>query len=486
MEPTQHIAETTQPDRADLQVINQSVRWVAALRLVGALTLGVATLVIAVPDCLAQGQEVIAGIGSPQEVQMVSGLQYATLLMGSNGQAQMVIDLTAPALPRATQRPAMSVALVIDRSGSMAGDKMGNAISAAASFIQNLSDGDVVAIYAYDDVVDQLAPPTPVNAATRPGLLAAVGQLFPRGSTNLHGGLMAGVAALSRPGAERPLRRVILISDGLANVGPSSPIQLGQAAANASYSGISVTAIGVGLDYDEAVLGALAVRSGGRFYHLQEPGQMAIILQSELEALTQTVARGLSIELIPAPGVQVLDATGADVVRNGRRVQLRLGDMLGGQSRAVVVDLRLPTAGGPERQAAQLIMSYQAASSGANREASDQVIYQISRSPASVQASVTPRYALLVERHQAALAQQRAAEMLGRGESDGAGNVLQAQAQQLRRRARAIGGAEGQEMEQEAQRAETAERRARRANSRPARRAAQLDMADDALGSLGF
>lgn len=446
--------------------------------LVPALASGLLALIAAPLPCSAQGQG--------GEVQLAAGLQHGTILHGSDGQVRLVVDLAAAPSPQATTRAPMSVALVIDRSGSMAGDKMANAIMAASSFIGNLRDGDVVAVYAYDDVVEQLAPPTVVSPATRPGLVGAVARLTPRGSTNLHGGLVAGISALSHPGAERPIRRVILISDGLANVGPSSPEQLGQVSAAAAVSGVSVTSIGVGLDYDESVLAAVAVRSGGRFYHLQEPAQMASILEAELNALTRTVARGVLLELAPGPGVQVLDATGADLTRRGSQVELRLGDMVGGVSRAVVVSLRVPTTGGPVRRAAQISLRYDAAEAGVRREATSAVTYRLSASQAAVDQSVVPRYAVLVERHEAALANQRAAELLGQGQNENAGDVLRDQAQRLRRRARDVGGAEGQELRREAERLEGAERRARRARSRPARRAAQLDMADDALGGLGF
>jgi Ca-activated chloride channel family protein len=217
------------------------------------------TQAVTVTQGQAQGATVIAASG--QEITLNAGLESAYVLQGSPGEAYLVLDLAAAAVQGQAVRPSMGVALVIDRSGSMAGDKIVNARAAAASFLQSLADGDVVSVYQYDDVVEQVAAPTVVDANSRAYLTAVVQGIQPRGSTNLHGGLVAGIESLSSALAERPVRRVILISDGLANVGPSSPMELGNTAAVGASRGISVTTIGVGLDYDESVMGTVAVRS---------------------------------------------------------------------------------------------------------------------------------------------------------------------------------------------------------------------------------
>ena len=139
-----------------------------------------------------------------------TGLEYGLILPSAGDDAHLVIDLAGVQIQRPVARPAMSVALVIDRSGSMSGDKMQNAIAAASSFIQNLRDGDVVSIVAYDDVVEELAPPTVIDNTTRPQLFARLNRLYPRGSTNLWGGLTTGIASLAALQLHRPIRLVLL------------------------------------------------------------------------------------------------------------------------------------------------------------------------------------------------------------------------------------------------------------------------------------
>ena len=456
-------------------------------RALAVILTGVTVAVVFAPNCLAQTSVAsTAGSADVGELSIDAGLQQAALLRGSSGQADMVLQLTAAAASETSSRPSMGVALVIDRSGSMCGDKIVNARAAAVTFLRNLADGDVVSIFQYDDVVEQLAPPTVISAATREALAASVTQMYPRGSTNLHGGLQAGIASLRQAASERPIRRVILISDGMANVGPSSPGQLGAVAAGASAQGISVTAIGVGLQYDEAVLGALAVRSGGRFYHLQEPAQMAAILESELQALNRTVARNVVLDLAPAPGVSFIGATGADVRRQGGRVQLHVGEVLGDTTRPVVVTLRLPTSGPAERPAAEVALRYVSAASGQPRSDHEQVTYRLTRSQSQARRSINPTFAMAVEQHHEAEANQRAAEMLQRGQEAQAAELLAQQARRMEQTARRMPARQRRELTQRAQRMRRSSRETRRTRSPRARRARSLQMSDDALDGFGF
>lgn len=430
------------------------------------------------------GNAVIALPG--QEVQMTAGLENAYVLQGSPGEAFLVIDLNAIASSGHIVRPAMAVALVVDRSGSMSGDKIVHARAAASSFIQNMADGDVVSIYQYDDTVEQVAAPTIITANSRAALISMVQRITPRGSTNLFGGLTAGIESMFSAQAERPVRRVILISDGLANVGPSTPGELGNAAAGGAARGVSVTSIGVGLDYDETTMAAVAVRSGGRFYHMQEPAQLASILETELNNLGATVARGVYLELIPSSGVQIIGASGADMIQQGNTVRLNVGDMLGNQARQVVVPLRVPTSGAPQQLLASLNLRYRAATSDDERAAEARVSYQLARDQAQVDGSLQPQFAVAVENYRAARARREAAVLVARGDADRAADVLQAQATATRERARAVGGSAGQVMFDDAEVMAERSGAVRAARSAPAARAQQLELSDEALESEGY
>jgi Ca-activated chloride channel homolog len=444
--------------------------------------------------CVAQTPIATGGGGQQQQVvaagnglvTLNAGLESAYVLQGAQGQAYLVIDLAAAAPPQQAARPAMAVALVVDRSGSMSGDKIQHARTAAASFIASMADGDVVAIYQYDDTIEQLAPPTVVNANTRDMLTSTVHHMTPRGSTNLHGGMMAGIQALTSAMAERPVRRVVLISDGQANVGPSTPAELGNVAAAAAARGISITTIGVGLDYDDAVMTTVAVRAGGRFYHLREPAQMAAILETELNALSATVAHGVLIELQPAPQVQILGASGADLNRRGDQIALNVGDMLGNQSRQVVVPIQVATSGQGELPLGTLRLRYRSAASGEELTQDAAVSYQLTNNAQLVNQHVDPRFAVAVETYRNAEAQRQAAALVSRGDAVQAASVLRSRAQSQRSRANALGGAAGQQLMFSADDIDERAGGVEAARSAPARRAAELDLQDSAMEAEGY
>src|SRR5262249_36122206 len=150
---------------------------------------------------------------------------------------------------------------------------------AATSLLETVNEGDIVSIYTFDSVVREIAPPTVIGPSSRGDLIRRIGTIVPMGSTNMYDGLRTGEARASQAPATHPVRRVVIISDGIANVGPCSLDDLGNLAAQGTESGVQVSAIGVGMDYDEHTLSSLAVRSSGRLYHLAEPSQMATILR---------------------------------------------------------------------------------------------------------------------------------------------------------------------------------------------------------------
>ena len=263
------------------------------------------------------------------------------VLAASDGTASLGLWVDAPqGRPRA--RVPMDVSLVIDTSGSMAGAKIENARRAAALLIDDLADGDIVSIVSFSDDARTLAPPTVLSSETRTSLKRRIAQLAPSGSTNMFDGLGLGEAHVARAPATHAVRRVVLISDGIANVGPSSPETLGALAERGLRFQAQVTSLGVGTDYDERTLDALAVRSTGRLYHLSEPREMSSLLQRELDLLRSTVATNAFVEVVPAPGVDLVGVEGCRSERgeNGS-LKLPLGALFSGQHREAVVRVRI-------------------------------------------------------------------------------------------------------------------------------------------------
>lgn len=348
------------------------------------------------------------------------------VMQNSDGTTWVGFWVDTPTVATAAQRPPLDVALVIDTSGSMSGSKIVNARMAAASFLDGLTDGDIVSVYSFNTDVTELAPPTPVSSATRAVLLQRVQGLYASGGTNLHDGLLAGRLATDRAPATHPVRRIVMISDGRATVGDTDANSIGDVAAQATEHGTQVTAIGVGLDYDESMLNAMAVRSAGRLYHLEEPQQMASILHNELELLGDTVAANVFIEFTPADGVAVEGTDAVRLDRRGSTVRVPLGSLYASQHREVLLRARIPTTGDGARAFGQARLIWQEPGAGTTREGAPVAMrYELTNDAAAPAQSVQERVQAMVVSYEAAQSQIRATRMLNEGQAERAEQELQ-------------------------------------------------------------
>ncbi|MGF1465274.1 MAG: VWA domain-containing protein [Sandaracinaceae bacterium] len=416
--------------------------------------------------------------GSPLQTQV---------LLGQDGETYVGVWIEVPDVRRTSARPPMAVSLVVDTSGSMAGPKIEHARLAAAGLLESLRDGDLVSVYGFNNAVTQYAPPTVVSSHTRASLMQRVQSLYANGGTFLYGGLHQAVMRMGEAPASHPLRRVFLISDGRANVGPSDPGSLGQLAASATEWGTQVTAIGVGTDYDQSTLSAMAVRSSGRLYHLGRPEAMAQILDRELNLLASSAAVNAELEIRPAPGVVILSnhTTGASL-DNGV-VRLPLGALFGGQRREILLRVRVPARrpGALPVVIAQLV--YQEPDGERRREQETTIQVRVTRSPAAAARSEEPRVASMVANAQATEAQLRAAQHLRDGRAQDAARELAQAEQVLTRQAEAAPASPSADaLRGRAAQIAGQRRRAQTATSAAAAREESYDVADQAFEAEGY
>lgn len=197
------------------------------------------------------------------------------------------------------ERPRLGIALVIDRSGSMAEDsKLPYALAAARWVIDNLADGDMLSIIAFGDHA------TVVSAAGRvvnkPFLLHRLDEISPLGSTNLSAGLLEGIAQVGGTGSAGQVKQVLLLTDGLANRGETNPANLRRIAERARAQGIGVSTMGVGTQFNEAALADIAAAGGGRYTYFKTAEQIPSAFRDELHGLLPPVAQNMTIELSPS------------------------------------------------------------------------------------------------------------------------------------------------------------------------------------------
>jgi Ca-activated chloride channel family protein len=257
--------------------------------------------------------------------------------------ASVVLDVLVRIIPPQPEvhfpRVPLNIALVLDRSGSMSEQKkMPFARDAAAFAVQQLLPTDRVSVTIFDDAVETVVPAGP--AADKPGLVRQIRLIQPRGSTNLHGGWAEGARQVESGLVGGGVNRVLLLSDGLANVGVTDPNTIAAEARGLAVRGVSTSTMGVGDDYNEDLMEAMARAGDGNYYYIQTPTQLMDIFQTELQGLMDTLGEKVGLGLEPANGAIVSEVL--NDYETGPRGELVLPNLVVGMPVLSVVRLKLP------------------------------------------------------------------------------------------------------------------------------------------------
>ncbi|MEO8168355.1 MAG: VWA domain-containing protein [bacterium] len=278
----------------------------------------------------------------PQNAITVDGKLNCSYISTSGGTAYLQIFVTTPDdVRRGNDRRPMNISVVLDRSGSMADQgKIDFAKAALNKLIDQLYPEDLFSLVVYDDVIDVLRPSAKVG--NKQGLKRLVSEIYPRNSTNLGGGMIEGLRQVECNIGKEYVNRVILLSDGLANQGITDPGELNKIARRYRSKSISLTTMGVGLDYNENLMVGLAESGGGNYYFIESPRSLASIMSKEFNTLSSVVAQNASIELKLGRGVSVLDVIGCDYPQVNGVYTIPVGDLYANESREFTAELRIP------------------------------------------------------------------------------------------------------------------------------------------------
>ncbi len=278
------------------------------------------------------------------------------------------IGLTGCRPPRPLERAPVNLVIVLDRSGSMSGDKIAQAREAAVEALRRLDSRDLLSVVIYDHEVATLIPPqAPTDVRW---LERQIQGITSRGNTALFAGVSQGAAEL-RKNLERAgfAHRVLLLSDGLANVGPSSPDDLGRLGGALRREGIAVTTVGLGDGFNEDLMTALAQRSDGNHYYVAESGDLPQVFAKELGDVLDVVAQRVEVTIEFPEGVRVLRSIGREAECHGRNVSFGLNQLYGGQEKYLLVEVEVPAARSDEvRLLARARASYATTSGGSALE----------------------------------------------------------------------------------------------------------------------
>jgi Ca-activated chloride channel homolog len=258
----------------------------------------------------------------------------------------VTIELNGVEVPGATRTP-VNLALVIDRSGSMSGFKLQQAKMAARQLVSQLKPTDRLAIVHYGGDVKSMDGVF-CTEANKEKLLRYIDNIWDEGGTNIGAGLTTGRDLLMATMSDFRVNRLVLISDGQPTEGIQDSSGLTELTRAIRGSGISVTSIGVGTDFNEDLMQAIAETGGGAYAFLQDASQLSTIFQKDLNQAGTQVAQGASLTFDLPPGMQLREVLGYRLAFNdGSRATIKLPDFSSGQLERVVarVTVSAPSAG---------------------------------------------------------------------------------------------------------------------------------------------
>jgi Ca-activated chloride channel family protein len=242
--------------------------------------------------------------------------------------------LVRPLSESAAKRAPLAVALVIDKSGSMQSDsKMESAKLGAMEAVRTLGGRDVAAIVVYDDAASVIIPPRP--AADRGTFERAISRVTASGSTALYDGVTAGARELRPFVGEGYVPRIVLLSDGLANVGPSSTNELASLGRSLAEQEMTITTIGLGLDYNEDLMTALAAQSGGNSYFARTSRMLPEIFAQDMSDAVNLTARRVRVTLTCGDGARPIRAIGRSGTLNGTSLEVGIDNLYGEEKYAL-------------------------------------------------------------------------------------------------------------------------------------------------------
>jgi len=291
------------------------------------------------------------------QVKLDVSMAQPTLLAEKKQTTFVKVGLTGFKMSSKGKRTPVNVALVLDKSGSMSGTKIAKAKEAAVWAVRRLNREDIVSVVVYDSTVRVLVPATRLN--DKDAVCRKISDITAGGSTALFAGVSKGAAELRKFIDRNRVNRVILLSDGLANVGPQTPSALGELGASLIKEGISVSTMGLGLDYNEDLMAQLARRSDGNHIFIEKAEDLAKIFNFEFDDVLSVVAQEVSITINVARDVRPVRVLGMDAEITGQRVIVKLNQLCSEQEKYVMLEVEVPaTRESQTREIAKVDVSY--------------------------------------------------------------------------------------------------------------------------------
>ena len=333
-----------------------------------------------------------------------------------------LVSLVAPPTSRTQSREPVNVAFVLDRSGSMGGNKIQLARQAVDHALKLLRDDDRFSLVVYDDHIDVVIESTFATREALANARARLATVDARGSTDLCGGWLAGCEQVAQHLEDAGIGRCLLLTDGLANRGITDHDEIIKHARELRQRGVITSAFGVGADFDERLLQQMADAGAGHFYFIERAVQIPDLFASELGETLEIVARDVTLTIETPAAVQTQVLNQFETAARPERLIVQLGDLVSGQELSVVTAFDFP----PGQEGSRILAIFNVADrSGQALSEPVQQAWTFASDAENAAQSRNRAVDEAVGELDAARAQAKAVELNRSGDYDAAGRLLE-------------------------------------------------------------
>jgi Ca-activated chloride channel family protein len=351
-------------------------------------------------------------------------LSRPVLPAGTSSKVDLLVAFRADAAQGPARR-GLNLSLVIDRSGSMAGAPLKHALQASRNLIGRMGPEDWISIVAYDDAPMTVVPPRQVD--DRAAIEKMLTRVNAAGCTNLTGGWQQGVNHVKAQQSRERINRVLLLTDGQANVGITRPDDIVAKVKEAAGDGISTTALGFGSNFNEDLLIGMAGAGEGHFYFIQSPDDAEGVFGIEMEGLSSVAAQNLVVTIQPAPTVKVASVLNRyRFEARGQQVEVGLGDVYSTEDRQLAVELSVDAGAAGSAPLVTLAYKYQSVVDGVLKEFSGELPVMVTLGSEEEASALSADKNVLAQTNRLRIAQvkDRAIELADQGDLKGASQQL--------------------------------------------------------------
>ncbi len=388
---------------------------------------------------------------TPGSVGLTVELDKPVVYCRSRETVILKILFEADKVPDCVRRLPLNVSLILDKSGSMSGRKIEDAKEAALEVVRRLRPNDTFSLVVFDDEPRILIPAGPLGNGKK--AIRAINCIYADGSTALYGGLTFGAAELRKSECDRTAPRIIILSDGIANVGPSSTSDLAALGRSLAREGITVTTVGLGLDYNEDLMTALAANGGGNNYFARNSCELVRIFAEEIGDAAALAARDLTVRVIFPEGVVPRAVLGRAGRISGRIAEIELKNLYSTGSKYVLVEAEVPeAAAGTVMPLAEIRLSYDDILTAQKASSARSVSISYTGNPDEVERNLNREVVKATTLTRVAIEKEKAIELADQGDYAGAARVMAANQVELKEAAAVCG--DDEEMKNEAENCE--------------------------------